>query len=243
MVNTGESSPFVHLHVHSEFSLLDGLSRIQHLAKQAKALNMPALALTDHGTMHGTIQFYRACREQEVKPIIGVESYVASRRLSNKDPNLDRDRYHLLLLAQNQTGYKNLLKIVSTAQLEGFYYRPRTDHVDLEEHSRTFEIEVEFDDREFAAGLLPGASADVEVVLDTRDAVPRIPTYALMEGGRVLVLEGETLVERDVTTGLRNWQFTEITAGLETGERVVVSLDRAEVQAGARIGEVTETLR
>lgn len=115
--------------------------------------------------------------------------------------------------------------------------------LDLEEHSRTFEIEVEFDDREFAARLLPGASADVEVVLDKRDDVPRIPTYALMEGARVLVLDGDTLVEREVAAGLRNWQFTEITDGLQTGERVVVSLDRAEVQAGARIGEVTETLR
>jgi HlyD family secretion protein len=115
--------------------------------------------------------------------------------------------------------------------------------LDLEEHSRTFEIEVEFEDPEFAVALVPGASADVEVVLDRRDDARRIPTYALMEGGRVLVLDGETLVERDVATGLRNWQFTEITDGLETGERVVVSLDRAEVQAGARVGEVTETLR
>ncbi len=115
--------------------------------------------------------------------------------------------------------------------------------LDLEEHSRTFEIEVEFDDRDFAAGLLPGASADVVVVLDQRDNVPRIPSYALMEGGRVLVVHDDRLEERDVTTGLRNWQFTEITDGLETGELVVVSLDRAEVQAGARVGEVTETLK
>lgn len=119
--------PFAHLHVHSEYSLLDGLSRIKHLASRAGELNMPALALTDHGTMYGTIDFYRTCRAAGVKPILGVETYLAARRLQNKDPDKDRDRYHLLLLAQNQTGYQNLLHLVSTAQLEGFYYRPRID--------------------------------------------------------------------------------------------------------------------
>lgn len=97
---------------------------------------MPALALTDHGTMYGTIQFYRACIKQGVKPIVGVESYVAARGLKDKEVEKDRERYHLLLLAQNRTGYHNLLKIVSTAQLEGFYYRPRTDHHFLEAHSQ-----------------------------------------------------------------------------------------------------------
>ena len=130
-----DHEPFVHLHVHSEFSLLDGLSRINHLAERAKALNMPALALTDHGTMYGTIDFYRACNKVGVKPILGVESYVATRRMQDKDADKDRERFHLLLLAQNQTGFQNLLKIASKAQLEGFYYRPRTDHAYLEEHS------------------------------------------------------------------------------------------------------------
>lgn len=127
--------PFVHLHVHSEFSLLDGLSRIKHLAKQARALNMPALALTDHGTMYGTIDFYRACKREGIKPILGVETYVATRRMDQKDPQKDRERFHLLLLAQNQTGYQNLLKIASDSQLEGFYYRPRIDHDYLAQHS------------------------------------------------------------------------------------------------------------
>lgn len=130
-----DHKPFAHLHVHSEFSLLDGLSRINHLAARAKELNMPALALTDHGTMYGTIQFYRTCKKAGVKPILGVESYVAARRMGDRDPDKDRERYHLLLLAENQVGYHNLLKIVSTAQLEGFYYRPRTDHAYLEKHS------------------------------------------------------------------------------------------------------------
>ncbi len=127
--------PFAHLHVHSEYSLLDGLSRIDQLAIRAGELNMPALALTDHGAMHGTIQFYRACKKHGIKPILGVETYVASRRMQDRDSEKDRKRYHLLLLAMNQPGYHNLLKIVSTAQLEGYYYKPRTDHKFLEEHS------------------------------------------------------------------------------------------------------------
>ena len=130
-----EQQPFVHLHVHSEFSLLDGLSRIQHLARRAKELNMPALALTDHGTMYGTIDFYRACRAAGVKPVLGVETYVAARRMHQKDPQKDRERFHLLLLAQNQTGYQNLLQIASDSQLEGYYYRPRVDHPYLEAHN------------------------------------------------------------------------------------------------------------
>jgi DNA polymerase III subunit alpha len=119
--------PFVHLHVHSEFSLLDGLSRIEHLARRAKALNQPAIALTDHGAMYGVIPFYEACKAHDVKPIIGIETYVAARRMTDRDPQLDRERTHLLLLAENQTGYLNLLQIASSAQLEGYYYRPRID--------------------------------------------------------------------------------------------------------------------
>jgi DNA polymerase-3 subunit alpha len=127
--------PFVHLHVHSEFSLLDGLSRIKHLASRAKELNMPALALTDHGAMFGTIDFYRACKEAGVKPILGMEGYLAARTMRDRDPQLDRDRFHLLLLAQNQAGYQNLLRLASVAQLEGYYYRPRVDRDFLAAHS------------------------------------------------------------------------------------------------------------
>jgi DNA polymerase-3 subunit alpha len=130
-----DHKPFVHLHVHSEYSLLDGLSRIDHLTRRARELDMPAMALTDHGTMYGTIEFYRKCKRAGIKPILGVEGYVAARTMADRDPELDRSRYHLLLLAQNQHGYQNLLKIVSTAQLEGHYYRPRTDHQYLAAHS------------------------------------------------------------------------------------------------------------
>lgn len=130
-----EHQPFVHLHVHSEYSLLDGLSRLEHLAKRAKALNQPALALTDHGVMFGVMPFYQACKNHGIKPIIGIESYVAARGMTDQDPQLDRERTHLLLLAENRTGYLNLLQIASSAQLDGFYYKPRIDLDFLATHS------------------------------------------------------------------------------------------------------------
>ncbi|NOZ51104.1 MAG: DNA polymerase III subunit alpha, partial [Chloroflexi bacterium] len=120
---------FVHLHVHSEYSLLDGLSKIKHLIARAKALGQPALALTDHGNMHGAIDFFNAATAAEVQPIIGVEAYLTKwgRPMTGRDSKLDRMRHHILLLAQNQTGYKNLIQLVSKAELEGFYHRPRFD--------------------------------------------------------------------------------------------------------------------
>ena len=126
---------FVHLHVHSEFSLLDGASRIPKLVARAKELGMPALALTDHGTMYGTIDFFRACRQEGIKPIIGIETYLAARRMTDKTAEFDRQRTHLLLLAMNDIGYKNLLKIASASQLDGFYYKPRIDKEYLTTHS------------------------------------------------------------------------------------------------------------
>jgi HlyD family secretion protein len=107
--------------------------------------------------------------------------------------------------------------------------------LDIQEQNRTFEIEAEFDDPAFARSLVPGASADVEVILAAKDGVLRVPTSALMEGNRVLVVEDDRLVEKTVTTGLRNWEFVEVTGGLSAGERVTVSLDRIEVRAGARV--------
>ncbi len=128
---------FVHLHVHTEFSLLDGLSQINRLVERAKELDMPALAITDHGTMFGVIDFYRACQAGGVKPIIGMEAYLTpwGRTRFDRDSELDSKPYHLLLLARDQTGYKNLLRLASAAQLEGYYYRPRIDHELLAEHA------------------------------------------------------------------------------------------------------------
>jgi DNA polymerase-3 subunit alpha len=126
---------FVHLHVHSTYSLLDGFSDLTKLVTRVQELGMPAVALTDHGTMYGAVEFHRAARNAGVKPIIGLESYLAARGMHDKDAKLDKQSHHLLLLAENITGYKNLLAIASAAQLEGFYYFPRTDHEFLAEHA------------------------------------------------------------------------------------------------------------
>jgi len=127
-------SNFVHLHIHSEYSLLDGANRIKDLPIRAKELGMDAIALTDHGSMFGTIDFYKACKANGIKPIIGCEVYVAPRSRKDKDPNLDARYNHLILLAKNNDGYKNLAKLVSLGYTEGFYYKPRIDKEALEQY-------------------------------------------------------------------------------------------------------------
>ena len=126
---------FAHLHVHTEYSLLDGFSNIKKLVKRVKELNMEHVAITDHGTMFGVIDFYKAAKAEGIKPIIGLEAYMAARTMKDKDSKLDRTSSHLLLLAENETGYRNLLKIASAAQMDGFYYYPRIDHDFLAAHS------------------------------------------------------------------------------------------------------------
>jgi len=126
---------FAHLHVHTEYSLLDGFSNIKKLVKRVKEMNMESVAITDHGTMFGVIDFYKAAKAEGIKPIIGLEAYMAARTMKDKDSKLDRTSSHLLLLAENDTGYRNLLKIASAAQMQGFYYYPRIDHDFLAAHS------------------------------------------------------------------------------------------------------------
>src|SRR5574344_1684854 len=118
---------FVHLHVHSEFSLLDGANRIKDLPVRAKELGMDAMAITDHGVMFGAIDFYKACKANGVKPIIGCEVYVAPRKLTDKEPDIDNKYNHLILLAKDMNGYRNLTKLVSLGFTDGFYYKPRID--------------------------------------------------------------------------------------------------------------------
>ncbi|MFD2613487.1 DNA polymerase III subunit alpha [Paenibacillus gansuensis] len=120
-------SGFVHLHVHSEYSLLDGAARIEELAEEAARNGMKALALTDHGVMYGAIAFYKACKRRGVKPIIGCEVYMTTGPMQEKGARKDNPTYHLILLAKNETGYRNLMKLVSLAQLKGFHYKPRID--------------------------------------------------------------------------------------------------------------------
>jgi DNA-directed DNA polymerase III (polc) len=127
-------SNFVHLHIHSEFSLLDGANRIKDLPVRAKELGMNAMAITDHGAMFGAIDFYKACKANDIKPIIGCEVYVAPRNRKDKDPNLDAKYNHLILLAKDNQGYKNLATLVSLGYTEGFYYKPRIDHEIIEKY-------------------------------------------------------------------------------------------------------------
>ncbi|MGB9779729.1 DNA polymerase III subunit alpha [Caldanaerobacter sp.] len=126
---------FVHLHVHTEYSLLDGSCRIKDLISKTKELGMKAIAITDHGAMYGVIDFYKEAVAQGIKPIIGCEIYVAPRRMQDKEYGIDDENYHLVLLAKDMIGYKNLMKIVTAASIEGFYYKPRVDKEFLKKHS------------------------------------------------------------------------------------------------------------
>ncbi|MES0279046.1 MAG: DNA polymerase III subunit alpha, partial [Dehalococcoidales bacterium] len=124
---------FTHLHVHTEYSLLDGMSRIPQLVARVKEMGMEAVAITDHGVLYGTIKLYLAAREAGIKPIIGCEVYVAPRSRSSRQP-ADKNSHHLVLLARNNTGYRNLIQLVTKAHLEGFYYKPRVDKELLIQH-------------------------------------------------------------------------------------------------------------
>ena len=128
-------TPFVHLHVHTQYSLLDGAARIDELVARAKALGQDALAVTDHGVMYGVIDFYKACRKAGVKPILGMEAYVAPRSMRDREGAQDREYAHLILLAKDETGYRNLMLLSSEAFIHGFYYKPRIDYDLLEAHA------------------------------------------------------------------------------------------------------------
>lgn len=130
-----QPSDYVHLHNHTQFSLLDGLTRVGPLMDFTKEHGMEAVAMTDHGTLSGTIEFYKEAKEKGVKPIIGLETYVAARKHTDKEPGKDKPRYHLILLAMNEKGYQNLMRLSTIANLEGFYYYPRVDHDLLEQYN------------------------------------------------------------------------------------------------------------
>lgn len=132
---TLKSSDYVHLHNHTQYSLLDGLTKVPQLIEYVKKHDMEAVAMTDHGTLSGTIEFYKAAKAAGVKPIIGMETYIAARGMTDKEPGKDKPNFHLILLAMNNQGYKNLMALSTKANLEGFYYKPRIDHELLEKHS------------------------------------------------------------------------------------------------------------
>src|SRR5271156_4317593 len=131
-----EQGSFTHLHVHTHYSLLDGACRISDLVKRAKFLGMDSLAITDHGCMFGVIEFFNECKKEGIKPILGMEAYMAPGDRRERSGVVGETAYHLLLLAQNLEGYQNLIKLSTTAYREGFYYKPRIDKETLREYSK-----------------------------------------------------------------------------------------------------------
>ena len=129
------NNKFTHLHLHTEYSLLDGACRIKELVKRAKELNMDSLAITDHGSMYGVVEFYKQARKEGIKPILGFEAYVSPRKMTDKDPQNDKTQYHLVLLAENREGWQNIIKLCSIGFVDGYYYKPRIDHETLKEYS------------------------------------------------------------------------------------------------------------
>ena len=130
-----EKKEFCHLHLHTEYSLLDGSGKIPKLLQRAKELGMSSIAITDHGVMYGLVDFYKAAKEVGIKAILGCEVYVASKSMHIKTVDKENTTNHLVLLVKNEKGYKNLMKIVSAASIDGFYYKPRVDHEYLKENS------------------------------------------------------------------------------------------------------------
>ena len=125
-------SDFVHLHNHTHYSLLDGLTKIPELVDFVKSQGMEAVAVTDHGTMSGLVELYKTCHDNGIKPVLGLEAYVAARRMEDHDPAHDKQRFHITLLAMNNKGFENLCHLMSEAEIHGRYYKPRIDHAIME---------------------------------------------------------------------------------------------------------------
>ena len=129
------ASDYVHLHNHTQYSLLDGVTKIPKLIEFIKEDGMQAVAMTDHGTLSGAIEFYKTAEAAGIKPLIGIETYMAARKHTDKDPQKDKARHHLILIAMNNTGYQNLMRLSSIANLDGMYYFPRIDRELLEKYN------------------------------------------------------------------------------------------------------------
>ena len=164
------SRPFVHLHCHSHYSLLDGASSIPRLVARAKDHGMNALALTDHGNLHGALEFYRECKANDINPIIGYEAYIAhgDRRVKGGGAGKESS-YHLTLLCQNQTGFRNLVKMASAASLEGFYFKPRIDKELLEAHHEGIVCLSGCVSSEFSQAILRGGNGAEESLAEAKE--------------------------------------------------------------------------
>src|SRR3989344_5152695 len=148
---------FVHLHAHSHYSLLNALPKISELVEAAKADGMEALALTDNGNLYGAIEFYKVCKKNGIKPIIGTDTYVAARTRFDKEPGIDNQRARIVLLAENKRGYQNLLALVTASYLEGFYYKPRVDTELLKKYA------------EGIIAIIPSFSGETTLALKSND--------------------------------------------------------------------------
>ncbi|MBU6173296.1 MAG: PHP domain-containing protein, partial [Planctomycetes bacterium] len=161
---SGSSRPFVHLHCHSHYSLLDGASPIGKLLKRAKSHGMTALALTDHGNLHGSLEFYKKAKELGINPILGYEAYVAPQSRFERDASSSKEAaYHLTLLAQNRTGFKNLIRLASSASLEGFYFKPRIDKEILAKYSEGIICLSGCVSSEFSRAILKGYDTEAAI--------------------------------------------------------------------------------
>src|SRR3989344_5536605 len=196
---------FVHLHVHSEYSLLDGLSKIPKLVSQAKILGMKHIALTDHGALYGAIKFYRTCKAEGINPVIGCEMYIAKRSHTQKETSEDKENYHLTVLAQNFEGYKNLMKLITIANLEGFYYRPRVDKETLAKYSKGLMA---------LSGCVSSEISQSLVKNDPTEAQKLIKTYREIFGKDNFYLE----VQRHL--------FSEFLSAHETGSEIHRDLEK-----------------
>src|SRR3972149_8597635 len=147
---------FVHLHVHTEYSLLDGLSKITKLFRHVKEVGMDSIAISDHGAMYGVIEFYKKAKKEGIKPILGMEAYTTNVDLKERPERGKFKNFHLLLLAKNKEGYKNLMKLTSIAHLEGYYYRPRVDRETLAKYSKGLICTSSCPQGELAQALLGG---------------------------------------------------------------------------------------
>ena len=136
MASLAMSRSFVHVHNHTEYSLLDGANRIPEMVKYAADMGMESLAITDHGVMFGVMEFYMECKKKGIKPLLGVEAYVAPQGIHNKKGEGEKAAYHMVLLAKDLEGYRNLCKLSTIAALEGYYYKPRVDHDILRAHAK-----------------------------------------------------------------------------------------------------------
>lgn len=174
------TAPFTHLHVHSHYSLLAALPHIKDLVARAKSLGMDALALTDNGNLYGAIEFYKACKKAEIKPILGVDFYIAARTRHDKEPGIDSRRKRVILLAKNETGYKNLIKLVTTSHLEGFYYKPRIDAELMKQHA------------DGLLAIVPTFNGETTVAITNKhdeEALAVIATYRALYGNDSVYLE------------------------------------------------------